>query len=132
MQTTHGTRPHLRLALASGRAREAEGVTLGVLALLVGGAGEALLFVEGGRLPGALVLGAAMLLVALAWGRIPETPLLMARAPAEGAEGARPIAWRRGLALRLAGISGALLLWWGYMLAWLADPGAVFGLQGAL
>src|SRR5436190_1320776 len=78
MQTTHPTRPNLRLALAPWRAREAEGVGLGVLALLVGGAGEALLFVERARLP------------------------------------------------------GALLLWWGCVLAWFADPGAVFGLQGAL
>src|SRR5438105_14101132 len=122
MQTTHPTPPNLRLALAPWRARAAEGVTFGALALLVGAVGEALLFVERSRLPGALLLGAAMLLAALAWGRIPETPLLAARAPAEGAEGARPIAWRRGLALRLAGISGALLLRWACLLAWFPNP----------
>src|SRR5438067_13691854 len=99
MQTTHPTRPNLRLALAPWRAREAEGVGLGVLALLVGGAGEALLFAERSRLPGTLLLGAAMLLAALAWGRIPETPLLTTPAPAEGAEGARLITRRSWLAL---------------------------------
>jgi hypothetical protein len=129
MDTTHRTRPNLSIAPLLRGVRGAEGVALGALALVVGCAGEALLFIEQSRPLGVALLAAAALLAGLAWRHVPELPLLTARdATASG----KPLALGRGLALRLAGISGALLLWWGGVLAWLTDPAAIFGLQGVL
>src|SRR5207249_4143485 len=42
------------------------------------------------------------------------------------------IAWRRGLAVRLVGIVGSAALAAWSVLAYLADPGAIFGWQGVL
>ncbi|MFL5732093.1 MAG: glycosyltransferase family 39 protein [Chloroflexia bacterium] len=106
-----------------------QGVALGVVALGVGCLGEALLFPERGRPLGALLLAMSALLAGLAWGRVAEVPLLT---PRVGATGLSSLAPSRRLALRFAGISGALLLWWGGVLAWLANPAAVIGLQGGL
>ncbi|HYO48729.1 MAG TPA: glycosyltransferase family 39 protein, partial [Chloroflexia bacterium] len=104
------------------------GVTLGTFALLLGGVGEVLLFSPEWRVFGAALLLAAMLAAGVAWGRARERHLF---APHEPPSFGR-IAWRRGLAFGMLGIAGALLLWWGGVLAWFDAPGEVFGLQGAL
>ena len=110
---------HLRVAW------ETRGVSLGLLALGVGAIGETLLFTESLRGSGAALLIAAMALAAFAWGGIRETSPIIAQVGAL-------IAWRSGLALRLAGIAGSGLLALGSMFAWQANPDATFGLQGAL
>src|SRR5437867_8672715 len=95
------------------RAWGTRGVTLGALAVGVAVAGEGLLFGEESRGWGVALLAAAALLAALAWSGVREKPLLLPRSPyARGR-----LADRRLLALRLAGITGALLAWWGAILA---------------
>ncbi|MDQ3929485.1 MAG: glycosyltransferase family 39 protein, partial [Chloroflexota bacterium] len=126
--------PHGDTKGAHGDAQEKEepsrsrAVEFGVLAFLVGAAGEALLFQEPMRGIGAVVQVGAVVLAILAWGGMRERPILSPR-PA-GLE--RLITWRAGLAFRLAGIAGALGLWAASMLAYLARPDEIFGLQGWL
>src|SRR5207237_880591 len=72
----------------------------------------------------ALLAGALALAIA-AWHGQRETPL------PDSATGVVAQA-RRVLAWRLAGIAGALLLAGAGILAWFADPDAIFGLQGWL
>jgi 4-amino-4-deoxy-L-arabinose transferase-like glycosyltransferase len=103
-------------------------VTLGIFALLSGGAGEALLFLPEWRIVGATLLLAAMLAAGGAWGSTRERPLFAPHAPS----GVGRIGGQRGLALRMVGIVGSLLLCLGGVLAWFASPGEVFGLQGVL
>jgi 4-amino-4-deoxy-L-arabinose transferase-like glycosyltransferase len=99
-------------------------VALGTVAFLVGLGGEALLFKDRWRVLGAVVVGVAMLAGALAWRGVHES-----FAPDEV-----PTVWggSRETALRLAGVAGSLFLFLGSLLAWQADPGQVFGLQGTL
>lgn len=101
---------------------------LGVLAFVVGSAGEALLFQESLRGIGAVVQVVAVVLAILAWGGMRERPILLPRPDNIG----RLIAWRAGLALRLGGIIGALGLWAASLWAYLAQPDEIFGLQGWL
>jgi dolichyl-phosphate-mannose-protein mannosyltransferase len=100
-------------------------VVLGALAGLTGAAGEALLLQPGRRAAGAVVLAAAMVLAGLAWRGFRE-PVLATEAAAPPRTGARRHVWR------LAGIGGALLLACASVVAWGANPAAVFGLQGGL
>src|SRR5690349_23201370 len=104
------------------------GIALGALAVIIAAVGEALLFQEPSRNAGALLIVLGMVLGAGAWHSMPEAPLLTLRAA-----GLRDLVrWRRGLILRLAGIGGALALAGGSILAWGADPNAIFGWQGVL
>ena len=106
--------------------RAERGVALGLVAAILGGLGEALLFPEGTRGAGAVVLAGAMLMAALAWRNLPDAPLLPLR-PA-GLQGL--ITWRSGLVVRLVGIGGAVGLAVEGLLAWLIHPDEIFGLQG--
>lgn len=107
----------------------AKAVGLGLTAFALGDVGEALLFYPGGRALGAGLLAAAMFLGAIAWGGLPTgTP----RAQALSEQAPATSLWNRATALRVAGIAGALLLLLGSILAWLADPAAIFGWQGVL
>ncbi|MGI8586390.1 MAG: ArnT family glycosyltransferase [Chloroflexia bacterium] len=113
---------------AIGQAWAARGVWLGLLALVVGAAGEQLLFHEELRGLGMAVLVLAVLLGVLAWNGAPVATGLDA-----GAERPwRHIAWRRELLLRLAGIAGAVGLAVGSIAAYIAAPNEIFGLQGQL
>ena len=105
------------------------GVTMGALAVGLGALGETLLFQEAQRSLGAALLGGAMVVGAVAWSGVRDAPLPPAAAGDAVAGRAAP---RRAVALRLAGIAGALLLAWGAIQAWGADPDAVFGWQGVL
>lgn len=109
------------------RAWRVRDVALALPALLLAGAGEALLFDERSRAWGAALLGLAVLLGAVAWSGTgaKHSPVV---GPYEGGEGVG----RRELALRVGGIVVALSLSGGGMLAWAAEPGALFGLQGVL
>ena len=102
--------------------------TLGTFALLLGGLGEALLFLQEWRVLGAALLLTAMLVTGLAWGSTPERPLFAPHDPPSTIR----IESRRELALRISAMAGSLLLCWGGILAWFAAPGEVFGLQGVL
>lgn len=113
------------------RAWRVRDVALALPALLLACAGEALLFDEGRRGWGATLLAVGVLLGALAWSGARDRPLTAAsRDPGVGA--ARRESARRETALRLGGLVAALLMWGGSIVAWFADPGAVFGLQGLL
>ncbi len=101
-------------------------IWLGLFALTIGGLGELLLLQEKGLGFGALLLVLAVLLAGIAWGGLRETSSLYvgfhsALSPQSSA-----------LRSRLLGILGALALIGGSILAWLTDPGAIFGLQGVL
>jgi hypothetical protein len=100
--------------------------TLGAVAGLTGAAGEVLLLQPGRRVAGAAVLAAAMILAGLAWRSFREP------APAIEAPDAPPRIGIRMPAWRVAGIGGALLLVGASVVAWGADPDAVFGVQGWL
>ena len=102
------------------------GVWLGGAALLVGGIGEALLFWEGKRIFGVALLLAAMLLAVFAWSDRHELPLLLPNS-LHG-----HVARNKVLTLRLVGISGAILLCIGGIIAALIEPDAFFGWQGVL
>jgi 4-amino-4-deoxy-L-arabinose transferase-like glycosyltransferase len=90
--------------------------------------GQFLLFYDGQRRLGGALLVAAMLLGVLAWGRAQVTP----RPAPDDTHQNEQVITPRELALRLSGITGAILLACGGMAAWLASPDEVFGLQGAL
>jgi Dolichyl-phosphate-mannose-protein mannosyltransferase len=107
--------------------RSNRAVWLGVVAFAVGGGGEALLFSEDARGLGLALLGLGTVLGVIAWRDLRDAPLLETR----NREG-RWIAWRRGLAIRVAGIALASCLSVGSVAAYLADPNALFGLQGVL
>ncbi|HEY0068535.1 MAG TPA: glycosyltransferase family 39 protein, partial [Chloroflexia bacterium] len=109
------------------RAWRARDVMLALPACLLASVGEALLFNERLRGWGAALLLAGMLLGAVAWGGTRKGLSTVTGAHRPGTQ-----VGRRELALRLAGIGATLLLAGGGMLAWLAEPGAVFGLQGVL
>ena len=109
------------------RAWRARDFALALPALLLAGMGEVLLFDEGSRTWGAVLLGVSVLLGAVAWSGTLYRPV-----PVAGPEEAGAGLGRRDLRLRLGGIATALILWGGGMLAWFAEPGAVFGLQGVL
>jgi hypothetical protein len=102
------------------------GVTLGALAGLTGAIGEVLLLQPGRRAAGAAVLAAAMVLAGFAWRGFREPVLAAAATGPATRTGVRSQAWR------LAGIGGALLFAGASVVAWGADPEAVFGLQGWL
>jgi hypothetical protein len=104
------------------------GVRGGLLAAIIAGVGEALLFPEATRAVGALVLAGALLLAALVWRDLPDAPLLTLRPT--GLRGL--ITWRAGLLVRLVGIGGAVGLAVEGILAWLLHPAEIFGLQGVL
>jgi hypothetical protein len=95
-------------------------------ALLLAGVGEVLLLDEGLRKWGAILLAIGALLGALAWSGARDNLLLVAGDAATTAQA------RREFMLRLAGILSALLLEVGGILAWFAEPDALFGLQGVL
>ncbi|MDQ6695342.1 MAG: glycosyltransferase family 39 protein, partial [Chloroflexota bacterium] len=101
---------------------------LGAIALVIGGAGEALLFDETRRNSGLLLLAIGMLLGVVAWSRTRDAALL----PREQGKSWRQIEWRPKLLLRLVGIVGAALLTFASVRAYTADPNALFGLQGIL
>jgi hypothetical protein len=122
-------------ATASGAARLAglrgwigaeRGVVVGLVAAVLAGVGEALLFPEGTRVAGTALLAVAMIAAALAWRDLPDAPLLTLRA--EGLRGL--ITWRSGLLVRLVGIGGAVGLAIEGIVAWLLHPDELFGLQG--
>jgi hypothetical protein len=100
------------------------GAALGAAAFAVGLVGEALLFRERWRIVGLVVLSAAVVGGAAAWRRIGKD----FTAGGTGVEWGGP----RERALRLAGVGGAIVLFVGSLLAWWAEPGAVFGGQGVL
>jgi hypothetical protein len=102
------------------------GLWLGTLAFAIGGVGEALLFSEEMRGAGLALLGLGLVAGVVAWRDLRDKPLL------ETCAGRATITWRRGLAVRLAGIALASGLSLGSVLAYLADPNAIFGLQGVL
>lgn len=102
-------------------------VVLALPALLLASAGEAFLVYEGLRRWGTVLLAVAMLLGALAWSGTRDRLSAVMGAHKFGIR-----LERRELALRFAGIGAALLISVGGVLAWFADPGAVFGLQGVL
>jgi hypothetical protein len=118
---TEQHRPGTRLRAAW----ETRGVSIGLLALGVGAIGETLLFTESLRGSGAALLLVAIVLAALAWGGPREASPIIAQVGVL-------IAWRKGLALRLAGIAGSALLAMGALFSRQANPDAIFGLQGAL
>jgi 4-amino-4-deoxy-L-arabinose transferase-like glycosyltransferase len=115
-------------ATALRRAWAARAVWMGLLALAVGAGGQILLFQEPLRGPGALLLAVALLLAGLAWSGIPDAPLLQS----ETAVRSRAIAWRLELALRLVGIAEAVGLLIAALVAYMAAPNEIFGLQGWL
>ncbi len=101
-------------------------VALAFAALLLCGVGEALLFDEGLRNWGAVLLTIGVLLGAWAWSNTRDAPIaVVGHTP--GTLPAKP-----DPVLRVIGIGTALLLAAGGVLAWLAEPDAVFGLQGVL
>lgn len=104
-------------------------VTLGLSAFAVGAIGEILLLTRP-RPVGAGLLVIAAAIAALAWGKS-EEPY-----PSIAVTQNKSVATKRALSQatkwRLAGIISALTLSLGGMLAWAADPGALFGWQGIL
>jgi hypothetical protein len=120
--------PAQRLAQGGRWIAAERGVRLGLLAAIVAGLGEALLFPEATRAVGALLLAGALILAALAWRDLPDAPLLTLRPM--GLRGL--ITWRGGLLVRLGGIGGAAGLAVAGILAWLNHPAEIFGLQGVL
>ncbi|HKP53276.1 MAG TPA: glycosyltransferase family 39 protein [Chloroflexia bacterium] len=110
------------------------GAALGALAIALGSLGETLLFRQSWQCFGAWILLGAMALAAVAWSSIRPRPLPDLNS---GTVGGRLLPLKlslldRVLSWRLAGIAGALALSLGGMLAWLADPDAIFGWQGIL
>jgi 4-amino-4-deoxy-L-arabinose transferase-like glycosyltransferase len=103
------------------------GVWLGLLAAGTAAAGETFLFQPEQRATGSALLVGAAGLAALAWSGLREAPLLERRAAPGPHRPRTSRVWGR-----LVGIGGALLLTWGSLLAWWADPRAIFGLQGGL
>lgn len=120
--TGGGARNRVSLAVAW-RMRD---LVLAPPALLLCGVGEALLFAQGSRGWGVVLLAIGVLFGALAWSNSRDKPV-----PAAGQElGTLPA--RRGSVLRVVGIGAALVLAGGGVLAWFAAPDALFGLQGVL
>ncbi len=109
---------------------ERRGLWLGLAALLVAAVGEYLLFAESSRGWGVGLLLAAVLAGVVAWSGARSTPVPFV-STGKGTVWWR-IAWRRGLALRLAGITAAMSLSIGSIVAYMHDPFAIFGLQGLL
>jgi hypothetical protein len=109
---------------------ERRGLWLGLAALFVAAVGEYLLFAESSRGWGVGLLLAAALAGVVAWSGARSMPVAFA----SRGQGTlwRRIAWRRGLALRLAGITAAMALSIGSIVAYMHDPYAIFGLQGVL
>jgi hypothetical protein len=106
---------------------ELRAIWLGLVAFAMAGVGEALLFSEERRGLGVALLLAAAVVAVVAWGQWrTETPT------ASNIKKWWRIAWRRGLILRLAGITTALALAVGSMAAYIHEPNETFGLQGVL
>ncbi len=108
------------------RALRQRGIVLGALASISGLAGEFLLFHERWQGVGAAILCASALLAAISWSRIKENLLFLSSADEMDKGSPTPQIWR------FLGLSGALLLWFGSLLAWWSQPSAIFGLQGIL
>jgi 4-amino-4-deoxy-L-arabinose transferase-like glycosyltransferase len=121
-------RPYMRPIVAIWSYR---GIWLGLAALVVSIFGQVSMFREESRGSGALVQVAAMILAAIAWSGFRDRPLLTpATEPRKGLKNL--IKWRRGLALRLAGIATSLgLLWWSFQ-EYYKQPSAFFGPHGWL
>ena len=115
------------------RAWPKRGVTLGLLALAAAALGEVLLFRERWQTSGALLLLLGMALAAVAWSGIRPRPIAEAALSDRGESTHNTPSWlHRERGWRLVGITGALALSLGSILAWLADPEAIFGWQGLL
>ncbi|HEX8598550.1 MAG TPA: glycosyltransferase family 39 protein [Chloroflexia bacterium] len=108
------------------RAWHTRDLVLALPALLLCGVGEVLLFDNGLRDFGAILLTIGVLLGVLAWSHTRDKPIRVA------GQGPRTLPAKRRSALRVVGIGAALSLASGGVLAWFAQPGAVFGLQGVL
>ncbi|HYP18940.1 MAG TPA: glycosyltransferase family 39 protein, partial [Chloroflexia bacterium] len=107
---------------------KARPVWLGVLAFLVGAAGQVLLFEEPQRALGVVLLVGALVLAMVAWSGLRDAPLLTATPePAR-----RLLNMRPELALRLVGIAVSLGLLVGSYMAWYRQPDDIFGWQGVL
>jgi 4-amino-4-deoxy-L-arabinose transferase-like glycosyltransferase len=111
----------MRIRLWTGR-----GVTLGLLALVVGGIGEILLFHQRWQCFGAGLLLGAMALGVVAWGGIQDRALPQERIRDKGKR------IKAGILPYPFGIVGAFALSAAGMVAWFADPDAIFGWQGVL
>lgn len=107
------------------------GVWLGLAAIIASAYGQAALFQEDRRPQAWWLLGGAMALAAIAWSGIPDIRLL-APVPGPRRRFLQLVRWRRGLALRLAGIGLSIALFWGSLQAWYNKPDEIFGLQGYL
>ncbi len=107
------------------------GVWLGLAAIIMSAYGQAALFQEDRRVQAAWLLVGAMVLAIGAWSGIPDVALLT-QAPGPRRRFLQLVKWRRGLALRLAGIGASLWLLWASFQAWYAKPQEVFGSQGYL
>lgn len=109
------------------------GVWLGLLAFLVGVAGQVLLFNEAQRLWGAGLLGVAALMGVIAWSRARDLPMFAARGQSTPA-GASPIprTLDRITQLRIFGVVVSLALVGFSYIAYRNNPDAEFGLQGVL
>jgi hypothetical protein len=112
---------------SSRRIWASRGIWLGVLAVVIGGAGQWLLSREDLRLAGVGLLVQGMALAAIAWSGLHDIPLLHLHI-----EWKAGVVWRRSLILRLAGIAASVLLLAGSFVAFQAQPNDFFGLQGAL
>src|SRR4051794_13202524 len=116
------TSPYARYRASIGA--ETLSIALGTAAFFVGLAGEMLLFKDRWHVVGALTLGVAAVMAAVAWRGVRDTFQPDNVATEWGNS--------REIALRLGGIGASILLFVGGLLAWFAQPDAIFGLQGVL
>lgn len=106
------------------------GIWLGLAALIVCALGQVALFQIERRGEGAVLQVLAMVLAAVAWSGLRDAKLLTP--DGEPRRWLHLVRWRRGLALRLAGIALSLILLWLSFQAYYGQPDAFFGPQGYL
>lgn len=112
--------------------RRSRKVTVGALSLLLGAAGEVLLFYPGWRSLGAALLAAAALVAGFAWSGLLKGDRYWVVVVGEASPPTPITQYLSPFTLRYIGIAGAILLWLGSLLAWWASPDAIFGWQGIL
>ncbi len=101
---------------------------LAIPAFLLGGIGEAMLFSDSTRLQGVILLLVAALVGVLGWHGARDLSLMHSRPGALW----RSITWRPVLLARLVGVVAGAGLAVASIRAYMADPSAIFGLQGVL